>query len=66
MFKIKRKMTTSVQFEDHQIEWLHTKAIERSRIEKRRVSVSEINSEALQKAIDSENIYKERSVLCQK
>lgn len=53
-------MTTSVQFEDHQIEWLHTKAIERSRIEKRRVSVSEINSEALQKAIDSEKINSDK------
>lgn len=54
MMKFKRKTTVSVQFEDNQINWLETQASLRSQKECRRVSISEINREVLQKAIDEE------------
>lgn len=52
--KFKKKITTSVQFEDHQMEWLEKKANERAMAEQRRVSISEINREVLQEKIDAE------------
>ena len=57
--KFKKKITTSVQFEDHQMEWLEQKAYERATAEQRRVSISEINREVLQEKIDAENAAKE-------
>lgn len=51
----KRKQTTSIQFEEHQIKLLEKKAAETALIEKRKVSMSEIVRNAIDKYLQKNN-----------
>lgn len=52
--EFKSKLSKSVQFEEHQLAWLISKAAEKAIKEQRKVSVAEINRDILQKEIDLE------------
>lgn len=54
MMRFRRKATVSVQFEEHQLNWLEDKAELLGKKENRKVSIAEINRRAVQKVIDSE------------
>lgn len=56
------KTSTTVQFEDHQIEWLTEKSLSRSLKIGKRISVSEINREVVQQAIDREKVEAKKNV----
>lgn len=57
-----RLTSTSVQFEGHQLEWLTEKSLERSLKIGKRISVSEINREVVQQAIDREKVEAKKNV----
>ena len=59
MLKSRKKVTTSLQFENYQYRWLENKALERCTEERHYVSISAILREIVQKAMEQEEEIEE-------